>query len=399
VNGYDERLESLEIRLDESDEDSTFEEVFGAVDIHGYISQGYMRSNKNNFLTESSGGSFQFNELGINFSVELSDQLHAGLQLASRDLGSLGNSKILVDWAFMDYHYQDWMGLRVGRVKMPFGLYNETRDVDMLRTSILLPQGVYNENFRDSLTGVQGLGLYGTIPLASAGDLDYQALVGTTNIDTDSGAARAFQDSFGMVVSDLHVNTSSIYSLRWDTPVEGLLLAGTYLDSNLRARGVVPGIGLTESDTNPTSMRVLSAEYTWNDLILAAEWLRMITDSSVRELTGGTTIVTDRRESEGYYLSAAYRFSELFELGSYYSIYYHRIDDRDGNGLVALGKPAHGAWLKDIAVTTRFDLTENWVFKLEGHLMDGTAGLSPSLNPAGTSQDWILGLAKITVSF
>ena len=152
----DERLESLEFRLEESDEESTFEEVFGAVDIHGYISQGYMRSNKNNFLAESYGGSFQFNELGINFSVELTDQLHAGLQLASRDLGSLGNNKVVVDWAFMDYHYQDWMGLRVGRVKMPFGLYNETRDIDMLRTSILLPQGVYNENFRDALTGIQG---------------------------------------------------------------------------------------------------------------------------------------------------------------------------------------------------------------------------------------------------
>lgn len=31
------------------------------------------------------------------------------------------------------------------------------------------------------------------------------------------------------------------------------------------------------------------------------------------------------------------------------------------------------AYLKDICLSNRFDITGNWVFKLEGHLMDGSA--------------------------
>lgn len=37
------------------------------VAIHGFVSQGYLKSNANNFLTETDSGSFQYNDMGINF--------------------------------------------------------------------------------------------------------------------------------------------------------------------------------------------------------------------------------------------------------------------------------------------------------------------------------------------
>lgn len=391
-----ERIDALEGELQAHEEDSAFTEALDSVDIHGYVSQGFMWSNKNDFLAHSSDGSFEFNEFGINFSAELTEQLHAGLQFFSRDLGSLGNNDVGLDWAFVDYRYQDWLGLRAGKIKTPYGLYNETRDIDMLRTCILLPQGVYNEGFRDTLAGVQGLGAYGNVPVGPVGDLDYQALVGTVNIPANSGVGIALNEALGMQVDRVEAETGQIYSLKWDTPLDGLLLGGSFLQVNLRANGTVQGIGAVESKTDPVNMRVFSAEYTWDNLVVAAEWQRMETKSSVMELTHGSTIVTQRTKREAYYLSAAYRFTDLFELGSYYSIYYPDARDKDGSSLVAQSRPAHGAWLKDFALTGRFDLTENWVFKLEGHWMDGSAGLSPSLNPEGT---WFLALAKLTASF
>ena len=124
------------------------------IDIHGYISQGYLISNRNNFLANTENGTFHFNELGINFSTELTEKIRLGIQFAARDLGDSGNDKVIIDWAYADYQWRDWLGLRLGKIKMPVGFYNKTRDIDMLRTFILLPQGIYLENYRDACTSV-----------------------------------------------------------------------------------------------------------------------------------------------------------------------------------------------------------------------------------------------------
>jgi hypothetical protein len=130
------------------------------VDIHGYLSQGFMYSNRNNFLADTEKGTFQFNELGINFAADLTDRLRLGIQLAARDLGDIGNDQVMIDWAYADYRWQDWLGIRAGRIKVPVGLYNTSRDIDLLRTFILLPQGIYNESFRDLLTSMKGISAY-----------------------------------------------------------------------------------------------------------------------------------------------------------------------------------------------------------------------------------------------
>ncbi len=55
--------------------------------IHGFASQGFLQSTDNEFLGETSNGTFNFNEIGINFAVQLTDELRFGIQLFSRDLG------------------------------------------------------------------------------------------------------------------------------------------------------------------------------------------------------------------------------------------------------------------------------------------------------------------------
>ena len=114
-----------------------------------------MDTNYNNWLGSTEDGSYEFNEMGINFSTELTDDLHVGVQFFSRDLGTIGNDDIKVDWAFADYHWKDWLGVRVGKIRIPYGLYNEIRDIDILRLSIILPQSVYSEIARDSQTALK----------------------------------------------------------------------------------------------------------------------------------------------------------------------------------------------------------------------------------------------------
>ena len=52
---------------------------------------------------------------------------------------------------------------------------------------------------------------------------------------------------------------------------------------------------------------------------------------------------------------------------------------------------------------TRYDLTPNWLLKLEGHYMRGTAGLSSALNSNlpldRLARDWTVFMVKTTAFF
>ena len=69
----------------------------GPIDVHGFISQGYLQSTANNYLAKSEKGSFEYNEAGINFSTNVSDKLRLGLQLMARDMGDSGNNEVQLD--------------------------------------------------------------------------------------------------------------------------------------------------------------------------------------------------------------------------------------------------------------------------------------------------------------
>ncbi len=427
------------------------------LDIHGFVSQGYLKSEGNNFLTaDTNDGSFQFNEVGINLNKRLTDSLHVGVQLLARDQGVIGNNEVEIDWAYGNYRWRDWLGVRAGIMRIPLGLYNETRDLDFLRTSILLPQSVYNENLRDYFSRIRGIGLYGDIPMNNVGSLGYQLMVGTVDIDPDGGVARSSETSGVMEFVDSDVGTVYNGSLQWHTPLDGLSTGITYFynsDAEARANLTIPqdsgmpsGVGQepdisTGPDTagpdapsdmppgsemppgigqdsgmprrlgQPSSVEipsemtvideldefevyVLSAEYTWNDLVIAAEYMKMNRKSHLKGFP-----MEFELDMVGYYLSAAYRFTDWFELGSYYSIYYGDEDDKDGDDLEARGKPDYRAWLKDFTVTTRFDINPYWNFKLEGHLMDGAALVMAQDNPDGFDEHWYLLAAKVSFYF
>jgi len=173
------------------------------VDIHGFISQGYLKSNYNNFLAKTEDGTFQFNEAGINFSTDITERLRIGLQLFARDMGTIGNNEVILDWAVADYRFKDWLGLRAGNMKLVHGLYNETRDIDMIRTNIFLPQGIYNEAWRESSTLIQGMGIYGEVPMGVVGGLSYDGQYGNITMAPDKGAARLAEDQWPLAIVDI----------------------------------------------------------------------------------------------------------------------------------------------------------------------------------------------------
>ena len=113
-----------------------------------------------------------------------------GCQFFARDIGTVGNDKIELNWAFAEYSWLQWLGIRAGLLKIPFGFYNDIRDYEPLRTYSFLPSGVYNEYFRDGINNLKGMELYGSIPVGVLGIVKYQAQTGDMNLSADSGTAK-----------------------------------------------------------------------------------------------------------------------------------------------------------------------------------------------------------------
>ena len=372
------------------------------VQIHGFVGQAYVLSSGNAYLAPNSkDGSFDLNELGVNFGISPTDRLRIGVQFFARDLGDFGNDTITVDWAFGDYRVRDWFGVRAGKIRMPLGLYGEIRDTDALRTSALLPQAVYNETFREVLIGAKGVGVYGEVPADGAGSFSYQALAGSVNVPANGAVEGAFEVWVQGVADMTTSQAAKVYmgQFEWRPPLEGLRFAVSNLagDWGMAGRTTVP-LGPLPAGTpvaasfDDYNQFIGSAEYVWKDLTLASEYIRTSYDASLPPLFENRPV-----REEGYYASAAYRFSKLFEAGSYYSVFWGDRDDKDGSQMVTQGRPTWAAWQKDLALTLRFDITKGFIAKLEGHIVDGTAQLI--IEPATAEQDWSYLVARVSYTF
>lgn len=356
-----------------------------SLEVHGFVSPGFIVTTQNNYLAKSKQGSFEFTEVGINFTKPLTDKLRLGLQLFARDLGPVGDYSPKADWFYLDYRWKDWLGLRAGRVKLPFGLYNDTSDIDSARVPVLLPQSVYPTQNRDFLLAQTGGELYGYIDLGSGGALDYRLYGGTIFLETNPQPGSPFE------VVELTTPYVVGGRLLWETPIQGLRAGGSVqtleLDTKLLFSTPIPSSVGVEI---PATLWVGSIEYSAHDLLVAAEYSRwhVRVRSSDPTLFPETSVVSERA-----YGMVSYRLKSWFHPGIYYSMLYPNMTVRSGTA----------AQQHDVAATLRFDINDHWLVKFEAHYMNGTAALNRTLNdnrPLDTlARDWALLLVKTTAHF
>lgn len=379
-----------------------------SIKIHGFLSQGYLKTDHNNFMAETEDGTFQFNEFGLNFTTRLSDNLTTGIQFFGRDMGEVGNDEVKVDWAYLDYRWRDWAGVRIGKTKLVYGLYNESREFDMLRTSVLLPQSVYVEVFRDSVSTIQGIEFYGNIPTQSFGSFSYSLNLGVVPFKAGDGVSQAidnFTAKFKFKVGTLDSDYATAYGITWETPLEGLRFRYSWLDIHgLKSTGsayfpIPDGTAIDSYNLEYQLVRFhfLSGEYTIGNLTLASEYMEM---DLFDKINFGPVVAYENTPYQGWYVSGSYRFNGVFSLGLSYSEFYNNTNDKDGHLQVAAGKKDYQTWQKTYTVSTKFDINQFWLFKLEASYNDGFGAVQPVYNdPAKLEPYWWLFAAKATVSF
>jgi hypothetical protein len=368
------------------------------VQVHGFVSQGFIYTNDNNWLTmNTSQGSGAMTDFGLNMSSQVTDKLRIGAQGYDRNLGQLGQYHPSLDWALADYRFKTWFGVRGGKVKTTLGLFTDTQDEDFLRPFALLPQSVYPTDLRDATIAHLGGDIYGTVSLKHRlGDLSYTAYTGHRSDSIYSGYPYYFS-SFGAHITSFG-GLQYGADLRWNTPLKGLLIGASRLDEDITGKGMAlnpfnPGAGLVPySEASKADWtNQLYGEYIVGRLRVDSEYRRYWRN---QELFSGTS--ESFGDVRGWYVSGAYRICKRLQVGSYYSRY--TVTDVVTGSLAPFYPPATDTSLPanhdyDKVITGRVDLKRFWNVKIEGHFMNGYGsgpypnGFYTQVNPQGFTPD------------
>jgi hypothetical protein len=395
----------------------------GGIAIHGSISATGAYSGDYDYYGDTADHfDVIAQELTLNGSYRFDNGLRAAAQIYSYELA--GYDELTLDFASLDYSFNDYIGVRAGRNKLPMGLYGEAQDLDQIRTFASLPLDFYVRAARPFTAGYNGLGLYGNASLGKAGSLEYQLFGGwASNVKGEAPASKA---TAGLTAAD-HADLDTLVggALVWNTPVEGLKLSATRvvvdvtIHTHLQTRA---GLAATGFETpapaqidffygagtwdnsglfagtkgtviNEGTIDVFSFEYTHDKWVAVGEYKRQTSDVKVSLPALGVNAVAEGKELS-WYLQLTYQATEKLGVGAYYSQV-----DGDPDNLDARDDKYTSS--NDLAVAASYALTSNWLIKLEAHALDGLARLSSAgdRNIGATDPTWNLFIVKTTFSF
>lgn len=373
-------------------------ELTNDLQIHGFASQAFLLSSENNFFGDSDGnGSFDFRELGLNASWRPVPNLLLSAQMISRRAGESDDGDLRLDYGLFDYSLisseAGRLGLRFGRIKNPYGLYNETRDVPSTRPSILLPQSIYFDRSRSLAQSGDGALAYGEL-WTESGDILFHFGAGNPVLgDRESETAFLTRDFPGELEDDL----SYIGRVLYERDGGRVRLALSAVEANI---DYDPGASFP-NDLLAGSLRLqpraLSAQYNAQHWSLTAEY------AQIKVQTKGLGIIPDQRlTGESYYLQAAYRFNDKWQALVRYDVLYADEDDRDGEAFAqATGLPAHNRFAKDLTVGLSWNITPSFMLRAEYHNVNGTGWLTALDNPniSEIEQHWDLFILQASYQF
>jgi len=364
---------------------------------YGFLTQGALYARGNNYFGQDNGHvSLDFREIGLggNFSLTPKQRL-AGL-LLSRDAGATDDGNVRIDHLLLDSHWgslANWqIRSQLGRVKIPLGFFNETRDVAASRPSILLPQSIYFDNARKFLINSDGVYLranYLTEASDTVGTLGVAITNGVNNPETESHHLGRNHPGYlapkpGGVLRVVHSRRSSGTTL--------LAQIGTNV-SEYRPEAVDY---LTDGRIDTRALW-LGWDQNWNPISVRIEAFR----ANISRRGFGPVIPDSTNRVFGSYGEVGYDWQRA-HLFLRYDVSYVDLDDRQGIKLsAATGRPAYDFFARDWAAGIRYNILSNASLSVDYHYIDGTGWLPISDNPvvSDRARYWHLLATQLTINF
>ncbi len=374
---------------------------------NGFVTQGYFHSDHNNVYGNSASGSPDFREIALNATWNPVNDLVVSGQLMSRRAGEVQDGDPRIDYALLDYRFgggeDGRTGVRVGRIKNPFGFYNETRDVAFTRPSIMLPQAIYFDIARDMMLSSDGIEFYGSRQF-SGGWLDTDLLLGKPNTERSVEYAYLSDNWPGELDGDKGFMWRTIYNSNTQRWRAGVTMGRFRLDfdadeaSVAALPGTLPFVAPQDGHIDIDAYLV-SLQYNLERWSFTSELSRQ--KLSWGSLRGIFTSDPVNRYEAGY-VQAEYRIDREWSAVVRYEELYFDIDDRNGLKAAArLGKPAHTQFAKDFTLGVGWRPNPQWLVRFEWHRVTGTAWLPEQDNPVQNDlvKKWNLYALQATYRF
>lgn len=347
------------------------------IQVHGFLSQGLFHSSGNNFYGQSKNNlSINLTEIGLNLHYQHSPDLSFATQGIYRRAGeSTGNTgDFLLDYALISYDFLQYqnmsMGIRAGRIKVPWGIYNETRAMSFTHPTIFLPFA-YFERSRSLLLSMNGGQFYAS-QISKWGDLSFKFNYGFNDNDTKELLLAITNNP--SVPGNLESKPNFILQLNYE------LMNGEYIFSvsyaNLYFDYIAQGISDPYSglkiNINPL---ILSFQYNAETFSFTSEY-----NLQWNEFTDAVAAMPDINSiGKAWYVQLNYYLLNNLTMTLRYDKTISNLDDPNGEQLtLATGGllPAHIMFDQDIIVGLNWQINPSWMLRTEYHRRHGTSRVS-----------------------
>jgi len=258
--------------------------------LNGYGSWYYGKTdNENRYLGANEEGSYRSANVHLSIAADVSERLRVVTQVGWVD--DEQGSEEDFDYIFAEWKLNPRVRLRLGKVKMPFGLYSEFPEVGTLRPFLSLPQAAYGPiGFLGE--SYKGLGLTGSF--GGHWKADWDLYGGGTELSEDVAAEAYLLGEDLAPGEDIeHEVTRNVLGGRMvlATPLPGLSVGASFLS----------GIEEVAAGRRRTVYGV-QAEYAGEAVTVRSEFMH--------------EDVVDDLHASGAYLEVSYRLSDRWQVAA-----------------------------------------------------------------------------------
>jgi hypothetical protein len=356
---------------------------------HGFISQGIIDVNGSDFVNDDGELSTELTEIGLNASYQLSDKFRLAGQVVYLDGGNRYEKGFRVDYALLDwsaYNSESWQtNIYLGRFKNNHWLYSSSRVIPFARPSIILPQSVYFDGFRDIAVGSDGAAVKFSHSNDDLGNFDFTLSYGKSTVSNEQTDILLGNIAMGVAEQE-YENHASVY---WQPAFSPWRFGFSLLDSDFSYQKNEMFDFASDADFS-------FQFYTLNAIYEGEYWEFSGEIYQQRFVTDGFYDPNFYKDStgQGYYGQIRYKLtSDLTVLARYENFYLDK-EDKDGYKLeqsTGGAIPYYFGFHKDITIGINYDITSDFSARIEYHWVNGAGRLTPVVMPntlINDSEDW-----------
>ena len=349
----------------------------GEIKVNGFVAQGVIQASDSNFVTDDGKVSVKLTELGINSSYRINSNFRVAGQAVYLEGGNRYDQGARLDYLFLEWQLlnsQNWqVKTHIGRNKNYHWLYSSTRDVPHTRPSIVLPQSLYFDVFRDVALGIDGIAVVAQNN-NKLGEWDLNFSFGNSRISEEQKSNLLSANASGKLKHDADTQ----FSVYWRPSYTKFQFGLALLDADFSYQQGENDEFFSGDETSQRIMfNVLYQGQSWE---IASEIMRERVIIENMLFPGFSTDTT----AEGGYLQLRHFFTNELTLLARLDLYDRNRRVRDGSDIETISQgmvPGYFGFMDQATAGVTWKLSKNIQLQAELHRVKGTGRLAPIFTP------------------